>query len=129
LLLSVAGGALGLGLGFLLIRLAQAAISATAFGLVLALRWDWQGVCFVASPALLTGIAFGLIPALQGSRADVRSVLLESATGSRRRAWLRSGLVTMQLALSLVLLIAAGLTVRSLRHAEALGPGFVPEHA
>jgi len=129
LLLSVAGGALGLGLGFLLIRLAQAAIPATDFGLVLDLRLDWRVVCFVASLALLTGIAFGLIPALQASRADVRSVLLESATGSRRRAWLRSGLVTMQLALSLVLLIAAGLTVRSLRHAEALGPGFVPEHA
>src|SRR5262249_32901811 len=76
-----------------------------------------------------TGIGFGLIPAVQASRQDVRSVLLEGALGSRRRAWLRSALVTLQLALSLVLLIAAGLTVRSLQHAEALGPGFVPERA
>jgi predicted permease len=128
-LLSVAGGALGMGLGFLLMRLAQAAIPATDFGLVLDLRLDWRVVCFVALLALLTGVGFGLIPALQASRADVSSVLLESATGSRRRVWLRSALVTMQLALSLVLLIAAGLTVRSLRHAEALGPGFAPEHA
>ncbi|HXT75311.1 MAG TPA: ABC transporter permease [Candidatus Eisenbacteria bacterium] len=127
-LLSAAGGALGLGLGSVLMRLAQAAIPSTDFGLMLDLRLDWRVVGFVASLALLTGIGFGLIPALQASRSDVRSVLVESATGGRRRAWLRSVLVTMQLALSLMLLIAAGLTVRSLRHAETMGPGFVPEH-
>ena len=128
-LLSVTGGALGLALGFFLMRLVRAAIPHTDFGLVLDLRLDWRVVCFVAPLAVLAGIGFGLIPALQASRPDVVSTLQENATGSRRRAWLRSALVTMQLALSLVLLISAGLTVRSLQHAEELGPGFNPEHA
>jgi macrolide transport system ATP-binding/permease protein len=128
-LLSLTGGALGLALGFILIRVVRAAIPPTDFGLMLDLRLDWRVVCFVASLAVLTGIAFGLIPALQTSRPDVRSILQESHSGSRRRAWLRSALVTVQIALSLVLLITAGLTVRSLRHAEQLGPGFNPQHA
>jgi predicted permease len=128
-LLSLTGGALGLALGFFLMRTAQAAIPATDFGLILDLRLDWRVVCFVGSLALLTGIGFGLIPSLQASRANVVSTLQENTTGSRRRVWLRSALVTMQVALSLVLLITAGLTVRSLRHAEELGPGFNPDHA
>ena len=128
-LLSLTGGALGLALGFFLMRLVRAAIPPTDFGLLLDLRLDWRVLCFVIALALLTGIGFGLIPALQASRPNVVSTLQENASGSRRRAWLRSALVTMQLALSLVLLITAGLTVRSLRHAEELGPGFDPEHA
>ena len=128
-LLSLTGGALGLALGAFLMRAAQAAIPATDFGLILDLRLDWRVVCFVALLAVLTGIGFGLIPSLQASRANIVSTLQENTTGSRTRVWLRSALVTMQVALSLVLLITAGLTVRSLRHAEALGPGFNPDHA
>jgi macrolide transport system ATP-binding/permease protein len=128
LLLSIVGGAIGLWLGSVLMRLAQGAIPPTDFGLLLDLRLDWRVVCFAAGLAILTGVGFGLIPALQASRPDVVPVLKESATGSRRRIWLRSALVTLQLALSLVLLIAAGLTVRSLRHAEEMGPGFRVDH-
>jgi putative ABC transport system permease protein len=128
-LLSVTGGLLGLGLGVLLMRFVRASIPPTDVGITLDLRMDWRVVCFVAALALLTGIAFGLIPALQASRPDLVSSLQENAAGSLRRARVRNVLVTMQVALSLVLLITAGLTVRSLQHAELLGPGFNPEHA
>jgi predicted permease len=127
--LSVTGGLLGLGLGFFLMRVVLASIPATDIGITLELRMDWRGVCVVASLSLLTGIGFGLIPALQASRPDLVSSLQENAAGSLRRARVRNVLVTMQLALSLVLLITAGLTVRSLQHAELLGPGFNPDHA
>jgi predicted permease len=128
-LLSLTGGVLGLGLGFILLRLVLASIPATDIGITLDLRMDWRVVCFVAALALLTGIGFGLIPALQASRPDLVSSLQENAAGSLRRARVRNVLVTMQVALSLVLLITAGLTVRSLQHAELLGPGFNPDHA
>lgn len=128
-LLSLTGGLLGLGLGVVLLRTVLESIPATDVGITLDLRMDWRVVCFVATLALLTGIGFGLIPALQASRPDLVSSLQENAAGSRRRVRVRNVLVTMQLALSLVLLITAGLTVRSLQHAELLGPGFNPEHA
>ena len=128
-LLSVTGGLLGLGLGVFLVRIVLASIPATDVGITLDLRLDWRVVCFVGSLALLTGIGFGLIPALQASRPDLVASLQENAAGSRRRVRVRNVLVTMQLALSLVLLITAGLTVRSLQHAELLGPGFNPQHA
>src|SRR5271154_239124 len=128
-LLSLTGGALGLGLGLLLTRFVRASIPATDFGLMLDLRLDWRVVFSVAALAVLTGIAFGLLPALQASRPDLVSTLQENVTGSLRRAHVRNVLVTVQLALSLVLLITAGLTVRSLQHAQQIGPGFNPEHA
>jgi MacB-like periplasmic core domain len=86
-------------------------------------------VSFVLALAVVTGIGFGLVPALQASRSDVVYALKEDTSGGRRRAWLRGVLVVVQLALSFVLLITAGLTVRSLEHTQALGPGFDPNNA
>jgi predicted permease len=129
LMLSVIGAAFGLLLGSLLMRLAQASLPSTDFALTLDLRMDWRVVFFVTSLALLTGIGFGLVPALYASRPDVVSTLKEDALGGGRKARLRSVLVVLQVALSFVLLITAGLTVRSLRHTEGLGPGFDPSHA
>jgi macrolide transport system ATP-binding/permease protein len=129
-LLSVIGGAFGLMLGIFLMRVAERSLPPMDIALTLDLRLDWRVLSFVVSLAVLTGIGFGLIPALQASRADVVSSLKEDTSGGRRRrAWLRSGLVTLQVALSLVLLITAGLTIRSLQHTSRLGPGFDPENA
>ncbi len=82
---------------------------------------------------MLTGILFGLIPAIQGSRLDLVSAI-KSQTETPRRAgrwtWgldLRDALVTGQLALSLVALIGAGLFLRSLQEAQKLDPGFRKE--
>jgi predicted permease len=129
LMLSVIGAAFGLLLGGVLMRLAQASVPSTDFALTLDLRMDWRVLFFVTSLALLTGIGFGLVPAIHASRPDVVSTLKEDALGGGRKARLRSVLVVLQVALSFVLLITAGLTVRSLRHTEGLGPGFDPNHA
>lgn len=128
-MLSVMGAAFGLAIGYALMRVAQASLPHTDFALTLDLRMDWRVVSFVMSLALLTGIGFGLVPALHASRPDVVSSLKEDVAGGRKRAWLRSVLVIMQVALSFVLLVTAGLTVRSLQHAELLGPGFDPDNA
>jgi len=129
LMLSAIGAALGLVVGVVLMRLAQASLPSADFALTLDLRMDWRVVSFITSLALLTGIGFGLVPALYASRADVVAVLKDDLTGGRRRLWLRSVIVVLQVSLSCVLLITAGLTVRSLQHTESLGPGFDPNHA
>jgi len=129
LMLSVIGAAFGLLLGTFLMRLAQASLPSTDFALRLDLRLDWRVLFFVTSLALLTGIGFGLVPAVYASRPDVVSTLKEDALGGGRKSRLRSVLVVLQVALSFVLLITAGLTVRSLSHTEGLGPGFDPSHA
>jgi predicted permease len=72
-------------------------------------------------------VAFGLVPALQGSMSSVGSALKESAgtiTASPRRARVRQALVVAQVALSLVLLVSAGLFLRTLQNAQSVDPGF-----
>jgi predicted permease len=128
LMLSVIGAAFGLLLGSVLMRLAQASLPSTDFALTLDLRMDWRVVFFVTSLALLTGIGFGLVPALYASRPDVVSTLKEDALGGGKTR-LRSVLVVLQVALSFVLLITAGLTARILRHTVSFGPGFNPSRA
>jgi macrolide transport system ATP-binding/permease protein len=128
LLLSVLGASLGLLLGGFLIQLVKAAVPPLDFTLTLDLRMDWRVVGFVVALALLTGIAFGLFPALYVSRTNLHGTLKDELTWGRR-SWLRGGLVAMQVALSSILLITAGLTVRSLQHTQSLGPGFDPSHA
>jgi predicted permease len=69
---------------------------------------------------------FGLAPALQTTRLDIRSVLMEagrSVAGGRRR-WFRNALVAAEVALSLVLLVGAGLMLRTLSYLDGLSPGF-----
>ncbi len=84
-------------------------------------------VAFTALLSLLTGIVFGLAPAFQSARAEVTVALRdESAAGSRHRSRLRDALVVAQVALSAVLLVGAGLFLRSLVAAERVDPGFNP---
>jgi predicted permease len=77
--------------------------------------------------ALAAGLLFGLLPALQSTRPDVAPTLRDESggqTGSRKRFELRNAMVSFQVALSLVLLIGAGLFVRSLQKAQGIDPGF-----
>lgn len=129
LLLSVIGAGLGLVLGGTLMGVAQTSVPATDFALTLDLRMDWRVMGFVASLAILAGLGFGLAPAVLASRSDVVPILKDGAAAGGRRAGLRRALVVMQIALSFVLLITAGLTIRSLWHTERLGPGFDPGNA
>jgi predicted permease len=131
LLLALIGGALGLLLAFWLVD----TLAATELPLPLPiddnLALDSRVLVFTTLLAALTGVLFGLVPALQASRPDVVPILKnESAPGgSPRRGWgavfnLRQALVVVQIALSLVSLVAAGLFVRSLRHAQRIDTGF-----
>ncbi len=80
--------------------------------------------------ALFTSLLFGLAPALQTTRLDIRSVLMEAGRGiaGPRRRWTRTALVIAEVALSLVLLVGAGLLVRTLAWLNGLNPGFDPRN-
>jgi putative ABC transport system permease protein len=98
------------------------------------IEMDWRALAFNFALALLTGVLFGLIPAIQSSFVNVNESLKEgaggSATGFRslRRAGARSLLVIGEIALSLTLLIGAGLMIRSLLRLQHVNLGFSPEN-
>ena len=81
--------------------------------------------------SLLTGVIFGILPALRSSSLAPVNVLKEesgSASGGRRRARLSSAMVVAQIAMSLLLLVCAGLFIRSFRVKEQFNPGFNPQN-
>ena len=94
------------------------------------LRTDWRVLTFTLVLSIATGILFSLIPALQSSKPELVPALKdESSMAGFRRSRLRNALVIAQVSLSLVLLISAGLIVRSLQAAQKMRPGFNPENA
>ena len=129
-LLSLAGGALGLLLALWIIDLAAVLKLPTDISLTFALHLDWRVLSFTLVLSLLTGIVFGLLPALQSSKLSLVPALKDDAgQAGFRRSRLRDALVVVQVALSLLLLICAGLVVRSLQRAQTMSPGFNPENA
>jgi predicted permease len=92
---------------------------------------DLRVFLFALGVVVLTGAVVGILPALRVARTDVNTMLREGGRGSTdggRRHWVRNGLVMAQVAGSLLLLIVAGLFVRSARHAEQISLGFNPDH-
>jgi putative ABC transport system permease protein len=90
---------------------------------------DGRVLGFTLAIAVLTGVIFGLAPALQSSKADLTTALKDTSRGSGggvRRARVRSGLVIAEVALSVVLLIGAGLLIRSFVLLQNVDPGFNP---
>jgi putative ABC transport system permease protein len=85
-------------------------------------------LAFTLGVAFVTGILFGLVPALQASIVDVHETLKETGRGVSRRHWLRSSLVVVEVATTLVLLIGAGLMIRSFSRLQSVNPGFSYEH-
>jgi predicted permease len=95
------------------------------------LTFDWRVFGYIAGIALAAGVGVGLLPALRSSRADLNTMLREGGRGAsdgagRQRA--RSALVVAQVAVSLVLLVAAALFVRSVSNAQSIDLGFDPSH-
>jgi putative ABC transport system permease protein len=88
---------------------------------------DWIVLAFTLGISFLTGILFGLIPAIQAGEVDVHETLKESSRGNSGRQWLRSSLVVVEVATTLVLLIGAGLMIRSFYMLQKVNPGFSHE--
>ncbi|HSR70185.1 MAG TPA: ABC transporter permease [Acidobacteriota bacterium] len=132
LMLALSGGLIGVGLAFLLGRLLLAFQPPIPLPLSLDLSPDLRVLFFALGLSLATGLLFGLAPAWRSSRPDLVPALKnEEMTfgGSRRFFTFRNLLVMAQVTLSLVLLVASGLFVRSLGAAQSISVGFEMEEA
>jgi putative ABC transport system permease protein len=129
-LLSIIGGALGLALGLFGIR---SLLSINTAGLPRvgvngsAVELDWRLLVFTAAVSLGTGLLFGLMPALHAARSDLSGTLRDgsgSAGSGGRTNRVRSGLVVLEIALALTLVIGSGLLIRTSLALRAVAPGF-----
>lgn len=130
LILSLLGGALGLGLSYAAVSvLAHAGSDDLPQGF--SITTDLRVLVFVLAISLFTGLLFGIFPALQLSKINVNAALRDEGRGStggrERRQW-KGALVVGQVALSMLLLISAGLLVRSFSKLLTVDPGFDPRH-
>lgn len=129
-MLAVFGGALGL----LLAGGAARALSRFQVPIPLPIQFnfnvDHRVLAFAALLIPVTALLFGMVPALRATRPDIATVLKTGPTDSARgrRFGLRNTLVVVQMAVSVVLLVAAGLFLRSLHNAAAIEIGFKPDH-
>jgi predicted permease len=127
--LALAGGALGLALAFgafSVLRLALPISTATWTNV----HMGWQVLAFITALSIVTGLAFGLVPALSSKRIDLAGTMKtggqRSAAGGGAR--LRSALIAGELALAVVLAVGAGLLIKSLWLLTGVNPGFQPQH-
>jgi len=127
LLLAALAGAAGVGLAAWLLRLLLAANLPVPIPITLDLGIDLRVLTFSLLLSLAVGLILGLFPAVQGTRLEVAATLKDESAASgmsRRRLGLRNGLVIAQIAASLVLIVVAGLFLRSLQQVQAVDPGF-----
>jgi putative ABC transport system permease protein len=130
LLLAVAGAAAGLGLASWGVRILTA-LAPDDLPRITESGLNLQVLIFTTLVAIFTGILFGLVPALQATKPDLAASLKEggrSGTETVTRSRLRSALITTEMALAIVLLVAAGLLLRSLLGLGKVDPGFAKNH-
>jgi predicted permease len=133
-LLALAGGALGLVFSFFCLEGIQTLGSASVPRLD-EIGMNWTVMLFAFGISLVSGVVFGLVPALRLSRPDLHGHLKDAGRGSggAGAVWgrghrLRRLLVVAELALSVMLLIGAGLLIRSFSHLQRVSPGFSPDN-
>jgi len=131
LLVAMGGGVIGAAIacwsGAVLFRFVQGHLPPGAPPVQLAIHADWRVVGYAFSLTALTGVAFGLMPALRATRPDLNTLLKQEGAGlttARRRGAFSGMLVGSQVALCMVLLLASGLLVRALLRAQTVDPGF-----
>ena len=126
LTLALAGGAGGLALAVWMDRALLNFLPAGDAPLTISTTPDWRILAFTLAISLLTGIIFGLAPAVQSTRPDLAGTLKDQvgSIAGGTSVGLRKALVAAQVALSLLLLIGAGLFIRSLGNLKGLDPGF-----
>jgi putative ABC transport system permease protein len=126
-LLALIGGSLGIlfarwGIALILY------ISPNAIPRAKEISLDWRVLAFTIGLSFLTGVLFGLVPALQAGVVDVHETLKETGRGTSGKHWLRSSLVIAEVATTLVLLVGAGLMIRSFYRLQKVNPGFSYDH-
>jgi predicted permease len=129
-LLSFLGGALGVLLSFGITRAIVALIPPDYVPNEARITINGYVLLFALAVSMLTGILFGLVPAFRSSRPDLSDTLKDGgngAGGSTRGQAMRSGLVVVEIALSVVLLAGASLTIRTFVQLLRVDPGFQPE--
>ena len=125
LLLAVMGGAVGIGVGFLALR-GLLLLLPEHFLPVARVPLDGRVMAFTLAVSLLTSVLFGMLPALAARSVDLRSSMASRAVARGSSLRLRQALIAGEVALTVVLLAASGLLIRSLVHLETLRPGFNP---
>jgi len=129
--LSCCGAVLGLALAVAGTR-NLAHLQAFDLPLLASIRIDGNALLFTLLAAVASGVLFGLLPALRVSSLSLREGLQDGGRGSsggRRHAWIRDGLVVSELAFACILLVGAGLLIRSFLGVLEVDPGFRPERA
>ncbi|HTQ62733.1 MAG TPA: ABC transporter permease [Candidatus Solibacter sp.] len=129
--LSCCGAVVGLLLAFAGTRV-LARLTSVSIPLLNEVRIDGSVLGFTVAVAVLTGLIFGLVPALQIKEVRLHDVLKDSNRGSSQghgRAWIRSALVVSEIALACVLVVGAGLLIRSFLRVLDVNMGFVPGRA
>jgi putative ABC transport system permease protein len=125
-LLAIFGGVLGLGVGYAGMTALRAAIPPFTLPREVSVEMGGRLLLFSLAISVLTGVLFGLVPAIQAARPDLAGTIKEggrgSTSGGRRR--MRSALVVVEVALAFVLLTGAGLLLRSFRNLMTVDPGF-----
>lgn len=130
ILLAAMGGVAGIALAIVMDKALIGLLPEGTIPLTLSGAPDWTVLGFTVLVSLATGLIFGLVPALQATRPQLAATLKDQAgavVGGTAVA-LRKGLVVAQVALSLLLLVAAGLFLQSLKNLKELNPGFDTGH-
>lgn len=130
LLLSLAGGLLGLGFTATLIRTALHLLP-ESMPRVSSISMDWVVVAFALLISILTGTLCSIAPAFAALRTNLTETLKEgtrNGSGTQSHAWLRSALVVAEIAIALMLLTVSGAFLRSFQNMRNVNPGFRPDH-
>ncbi len=125
LLLALAAGALGIALGTASISLFRAVVPSEIPGIAEA-ALDWHVFAFTSALCVLTGLSFGIVPALSAGRPDLIEAMRTGSQRSATKTWvaLRSWLIAAEIALTVVLVAGAGLLMKSLYALTTANPGF-----
>ncbi|HSE19724.1 MAG TPA: ABC transporter permease [Pyrinomonadaceae bacterium] len=130
ILLSTAGGAVGVLLAVWILKMLLALKPPIDFPLALDVSVDWRVLLFSLAVSAAAGVIFGFAPALQATRPNLVGALKDTAAqGGSVKTKLRSVLVVAQISISLIVLISAGLVVRTLQQLQTMNPGFDTQNA
>src|SRR6185503_2059660 len=130
LLIAIAGGVLGLAVGYAGMSLFRQIEIPSDLPIMLSFQMDRRALLFSLAVAVASAVIFGLVPAIQATRADLTAVMKasDSVAPGRGRRWGRSVLVGGQVAVSVVLLVVGLFVYRGFRQQLASGPGYRTDH-